>query len=195
MASRLSAGRLEATRLSVGWPSGSHRLLGIRQEQLSPCQTSEKGNEVRALIQRVTQANVSVSGESVGSCDRGLLVLLGVGHDDDEATAAKLWNKISGLRIFEDDDGKTNLSLADVAGEALVVSQFTLYANCRRGRRPSFTDAAGPDLANNLYEHFCELVEADLGPEHVGRGIFGAMMEVSLVNDGPFTIWLDTNEL
>lgn len=150
---------------------------------------------MRALIQRVTQANVSVSGESVGSCGRGLLVLLGVGHDDDEATAAKLWNKISGLRIFEDDDGKTNLSLADVAGEALVVSQFTLYANCRRGRRPSFTDAAGPELANNLYEHFCELAEADLGPEHVGRGIFGAMMEVSLVNDGPFTIWLDTTEL
>ena len=170
-------------------------MLDIRQEQLSPCQTSEKGNEVRALIQRVTQANVSVSGESVGSCGRGLLVLLGVGHDDDEATAAKLWNKISGLRIFEDENGKTNLSLADVAGEALVVSQFTLYANCRRGRRPSFTDAAGPELANNLYERFCELAEADLGSEHVGRGIFGAMMEVSLVNDGPFTIWLDTNEL
>ena len=184
MASRLSAGRREVTR-----------LLDIRQEQLSPCQPSEKGNEVRALIQRVTQANVSVSGESVGSCGRGLLVLLGVGHDDDEATAAKLWNKISGLRIFEDENGKTNLSLADVAGEALVVSQFTLYANCRRGRRPSFTDAAGPKLANNLYERFCELVEADLGSEHVGRGIFGAMMEVSLVNDGPFTIWLDTTEL
>ena len=170
-------------------------MLDIRQEQLSPCQTSEKGNEVRALIQRVTQANVSVSGEIVGSCGKGLLILLGVGHNDDEATAAKLWNKISGLRIFEDEDGKTNLSLADVAGEALVVSQFTLYANCRRGRRPSFTDAAGPELANNLYERFCELVEADLGPEHVGRGIFGAMMEVSLVNDGPFTIWLDTNEI
>lgn len=150
---------------------------------------------MRALIQRVTQANVSVSGESVGSCGRGLLVLLGVGHDDDEATATKLWNKISGLRIFEDENGKTNLSLADVAGEALVVSQFTLYANCRRGRRPSFTDAAGPELANNLYERFCELAETDLGSEHVGRGIFGAMMEVSLVNDGPFTIWLDTTEL
>ena len=170
-------------------------MLDIRQEQLSPCHTSEKGNEVRALIQRVTQANVSVSGESVGSCGRGLLVLLGVGHDDDETTATKLWNKISGLRIFEDEAGKTNLSLADVGGEALVVSQFTLYANCRRGRRPSFTDAAAPAQANALYERFCELAEADLGAEHVGRGVFGAMMEVSLVNDGPFTIWLDTAEL
>ena len=195
MASRLSTGRREATACLSAGRLEATLLLDIRQEHLSPCQTSEKGNEVRALIQRVTQANVSVSGESVGSCDKGLLILLGVGHDDDEATAAKLWDKISGLRIFEDEDGKTNLSLADVAGEALVVSQFTLYANCRRGRRPSFTDAAGPELANNLYEHFCELVEADLGPEHVGRGIFGAMMEVSLVNDGPFTIWLDTTEL
>ena len=150
---------------------------------------------MRALIQRVRHASVTVNGEVTGSCGKGLLVLLGIGHEDDEALAEKLWNKISGLRIFEDETGKTNLSLTDVAGEALVVSQFTLYANCRRGRRPSFTDAAGPELANNLYEHFCELVEADLGPEHVGRGIFGAMMEVSLVNDGPFTIWLDTAEL
>ena len=195
MASRLSAGRLEATACLSAGRLEATRLSDIRQEQPSPCQTSEKGNEVRALIQRVTQANVSVSGENVGSCGKGLLILLGVGHDDDEATATKLWNKISGLRIFEDENGKTNLSLADVAGEALVVSQFTLYANCRRGRRPSFTDAAGPELANNLYERFCGLVEADLGAEHVGRGIFGAMMEVSLVNDGPFTIWLDTAEL
>ena len=195
MASRLSAGRREATACLSAGRREATCLLDIRQEQLSPCQSSEKGNEVRALIQRVTQANVSVSGESVGSCGKGLLILLGVGHDDNEATVKKLWNKISGLRIFEDENGKTNLSLADVAGEALIVSQFTLYANCRRGRRPSFADAAGPELANNLYERFCELAEADLGPEHVGRGIFGAMMEVSLVNDGPFTIWLDTNEL
>ena len=150
---------------------------------------------MRALIQRVRHASVTVDGEVTGSCGNGLLVLLGVGHDDDEATAAKLWNKISGLRIFEDEAGKTNLSLADVGGEALVVSQFTLYANCRRGRRPSFTDAAAPAQANALYERFCELAEADLGSEHVGRGVFGAMMEVSLVNDGPFTIWLDTAEL
>ncbi|MCI5949835.1 D-aminoacyl-tRNA deacylase [Parolsenella sp. LCP21S3_E11] len=150
---------------------------------------------MRALIQRVRHASVTVDGEVTGSCGKGLLVLLGVGHEDDEALAKKLWNKILGLRIFEDENGKTNLSLADVAGEALVVSQFTLYANCRRGRRPSFTDAAAPAQANAIYERFCELAEADLGTEHVGRGIFGSMMEVSLVNDGPFTIWLDTAEL
>ena len=150
---------------------------------------------MRALIQRVRHASVTVDSEVTGSCGKGLLVLLGVGHDDDEALAEKLWNKILGLRIFEDEAGKTNLSLADVGGEALVVSQFTLYANCRRGRRPSFTDAAAPAQANALYERFCELAEADLGAKHVGRGIFGAMMEVSLVNDGPFTIWLDTTEL
>ena len=150
---------------------------------------------MRALIQRVRHASVTVDSEVTGSCGKGLLVLLGVGHEDDEALAEKLWNKILGLRIFEDEAGKTNLSLADVGGEALVVSQFTLYANYRRGRRPSFTDAAAPAQANALYERFCELAEADLGAEHVGRGVFGAMMEVSLVNDGPFTIWLDTNEL
>ena len=150
---------------------------------------------MRALIQRVRHASVTVDGEVTGSCGKGLLVLLGVGHEDDEALAKKLWNKILGLRIFEDENGKTNLSLADVAGEALVVRQFTLYANCRRGRRPSFTDAAAPAQANAIYERFCELAEADLGTEHVGRGIFGSMMEVSLVNDGPFTIWLDTAEL
>ena len=150
---------------------------------------------MRALIQRVRHASVTVDGEVTGSCGKGLLVLLGVGHEDDEALAEKLWNKILGLRIFEDEAGKTNLSLADVGGEALVVSQFTLYANCRRGRRPSFTDAAAPAQANALYERFCELAEADLGAEHVGRGVFGAMMDVKLVNDGPFTIWLDTAEL
>ena len=150
---------------------------------------------MRALIQRVRHASVTVDGEVTGSCGKGLLVLLGVGHEDDEALAEKLWNKVLGLRIFEDEAGKTNLSLADVGGETLVVSQFTLYANCRRGRRPSFTEAAAPAQANALYERFCELAEADLGVEHVGRGVFGAMMDVELVNDGPFTVWLDTDEL
>ncbi|WP_154027696.1 D-aminoacyl-tRNA deacylase [Olsenella uli] len=150
---------------------------------------------MRALIQRVSEASVRVDGEEVGRCGRGLLVLLGVGEDDDEAVAEKLWHKASGLRIFDDNAGKTNLSLADVGGEVLVVSQFTLYANCRRGRRPSFTDAAAPELGRALYEHFCELVQRDLGADRVGRGIFGADMKVSLVNDGPFTIWLDTAEL
>lgn len=150
---------------------------------------------MRALIQRVRHASVTVDGQVVGSCGKGLLILLGVGHDDDESVAAKLWNKARDLRIFDDEAGKTNLSLLDVGGEALVVSQFTLYANCRRGRRPSFAEAGKPTRANELYEHFCGLAEEDLGEKHVGRGVFGAMMDVELVNDGPFTIWLDTDEL
>lgn len=150
---------------------------------------------MRALIQRVRHASVTVDGQVVGSCGHGLLVLLGVGQHDDEAVAGKLWRKMRDLRIFDDEAGKTNLSLLDVGGEALVVSQFTLYANCKRGRRPSFTEAGEPARANELYEHFCDLVENDLGEEHVGRGVFGAMMDVELVNDGPFTIWLDTDEL
>lgn len=150
---------------------------------------------MRALIQRVRRASVTVDGQVVGSCGHGLLVLLGVGQHDDEAVADKLWRKMRDLRIFDDEAGKTNLSLLDVGGEALVVSQFTLYANCKRGRRPSFTEAGEPARANELYEHFCDLVENDLGEEHVGRGVFGAMMDVELVNDGPFTIWLDTDEL
>lgn len=150
---------------------------------------------MRALIQRVRHASVTVDGQAVGSCGKGLLILLGVGHDDDESVAAKLWNKARGLRIFDDEAGKTNLSLLDVGGEALVVSQFTLYANCKRGRRPSFTEAGEPGRANELYEYVCSLAEQDLGKEHVGRGVFGAMMDVELVNDGPFTIWLDTDEL
>ena len=109
------------------------------------------------------------------------------------AQADKLWSKISKMRIFEDENGKTNLSLADVHGEVLVVSQFTLYANCKRGNRPSFTDAGAPDEANRLYEYFASLVARDLG--HVETGSFGAMMQVELVNDGPFTIWLDTDTL
>ena len=150
---------------------------------------------MRALVQRVGGARVTVDGVEVGRCGHGLLILLGVGQGDDEATAERLWHKASGLRIFDDEAGKTNLSLADVGGEVLVVSQFTLYANCRRGRRPSFTEAAAPELGRTLYERFCELAEQDLGAAHVGRGSFGAHMQVELVNDGPFTIWLDTDEL
>lgn len=150
---------------------------------------------MRALIQRVRRASVTVDGQVVGSCGHGMLVLLGVGQHDDEAVADKLWRKMRDLRIFDDEAGKTNLSLLDVGGEALIVSQFTLYANCKRGRRPSFTEAGEPARANELYEHFCDLVENDMGEEHVGRGVFGAIMDVELVNDGPFTIWLDTDEL
>ena len=148
---------------------------------------------MRALIQRVTQASVTVKGEIVGQIGKGYLILLGVGHQDAEAQADKLWSKISKMRIFEDENGKNNLGLADVEGEVLVVSQFTLYANCKKGNRPSFTDAGAPDEANRLYEYFAGLVRRDLG--HVETGSFGAMMEVALVNDGPFTVWMDTDTL
>ena len=148
---------------------------------------------MRAVVQRVLNAGVTVDGECVGKIGRGYLVLLGVGHGDTRAEADKLWSKLRGLRINEDENGKTNLALADVDGEVLVVSQFTLYADCRHGRRPSFTAAGAPGLANELYEYFCELVRADMGD--VQTGSFGADMSVSLVNDGPFTIALDTDEL
>lgn len=148
---------------------------------------------MRAVVQRVTRASVSIEGESVGAIGNGYLVLLGVGQLDTRAEADKLWAKLSGLRINDDENGKTNLALADVEGEVLVVSQFTLYANCRRGRRPSFTEAAAPALATELYEYFVELVRADV--PHVATGCFGVNMQVELINDGPFTIVLDTNEL
>lgn len=148
---------------------------------------------MRALVQRVRHAEVCVGGEVVGSCGTGYLVLLGVGQGDDESCAVRLWQKIYKLRVFEDEAGKTNLSLGDVGGEVLVVSQFTLYANCRKGNRPSFTDAARPGEAEALYERFCELARQDVA--HVGQGVFGAHMVVDLENDGPFTIWLDTDEL
>lgn len=144
---------------------------------------------MRAVIQRVTHASVTVEGQEVGTCGMGFLILLGVGPDDDEQSAERLWDKIFRLRIFADEQGKTNLSLADIGGEVLVVSQFTLFADCRKGNRPSFVKAAPPDLANSLYEHFCDRAQRDV--RHVGRGVFGADMQVALVNDGPFTIWLD----
>lgn len=148
---------------------------------------------MRALVQCVFEARVTVDGTVVGSIGKGYLILLGVGADDAEAQADKLWRKISRMRVFEDAQGKTNLSLADVGGEVLVVSQFTLYANCKKGNRPSFTDAAAPADAERLYEHFCQLARADV--PRVEQGAFGAMMDVSLVNHGPFTIWLDTDTL
>ena len=150
---------------------------------------------MRALIQRVERAQVEVDGAVVGSCGEGYLVLLGVAPGDDEALTERLWRKVAALRICEDEDGKTNRSLTDTGGEVLVVSQFTLYADARRGNRPSFTGAARPELAERLYERFCELAEKDLGPARVGRGVFGAHMRVSLVNHGPFTVLLDTDEL
>jgi len=146
---------------------------------------------MRALIQRVERAEVRSSGEAVAAIGIGLVVFLGVGHDDGEATADALARRIVELRIFRDEAGKTNRSILDVAGGALVVSQFTLYADTSRGRRPGFTNAAPPDLAERLYERVAaRLVEAGVDP--VGTGIFGAEMAVELVNDGPFTLWLDT---
>ena len=150
---------------------------------------------MRALIQRVEQAQVEVDGAVAGSCGSGYLVLLGVAPGDAEALVERLWRKVAALRICEDAAGKTNLSLMDTGGSVLVVSQFTLYADARRGNRPSFTGAAAPELAERLYERFCELAEKDLGPGRVGRGVFGAHMRVSLVNHGPFTVLLDTDEL
>ena len=146
---------------------------------------------MRAVIQRTnTIAKVVVEREVVGQISRGLVVLLGVAPDDHEKEMKWLADKIMNLRIFADDEGKMNLSLLDVGGEMLVVSQFTLYGNCRKGRRPNFTAAAHPTIAQPLYEKFCDYVESQgIG---VGRGIFGAMMEVYLVNDGPVTLILDT---
>lgn len=146
---------------------------------------------MRALIQRVERAEVRSSGEVVAAIGIGLVVLLGVGHDDDEATADALARRIVELRIFRDEAGKANRSILDVAGGALVVSQFTLYADTSRGRRPGFTDAAPPDLAERCYERVAAHL-AEAGVEPVGTGIFGAEMAVELVNDGPFTLWLDT---
>ncbi|MDM8274596.1 D-aminoacyl-tRNA deacylase [Enorma phocaeensis] len=148
---------------------------------------------MRAVIQRVLRSSVVIDGETVGSIGQGYLILLGVGHNDGHAEAEKLWHKIFALRIMEDENGKTNRSIDDVSGEVLVVSQFTLFADCRRGRRPSFTAAGAPDLANELYEYFVSLARADVS--HVATGSFGADMKVELVNDGPFTIVLDTDDL
>jgi D-aminoacyl-tRNA deacylase len=145
---------------------------------------------VRALLQRTSGAQVRVQGAVVGEIGAGLVVLLGVGPDDDESVADGLARRVTELRIFDDADGRTNLSLVDVGGAVLVVSQFTLYADTRRGRRPGFTGAAAPELAERLYLRFAEALRG-LGIA-VATGRFGAVMEVELVNDGPFTIWLDT---
>ena len=148
---------------------------------------------MRAVIQRVLRAGVTVDAEVVGRIQKGFMILLGVSDEDTRETAKKLADKICKLRIFEDENGKTNLSLADVGGELLVISQFTLYADCRKGNRPSFIKAGAPDEANRLYEYFMDCCR-----EHVAvveRGQFGADMKVELVNDGPFTLMLDTQEL
>ena len=147
---------------------------------------------MRAVIQRVSRAEVRVAGDTVGEIGRGFLVLLGVGTDDTTADADYLAEKIAHLRIFEDAEEKMNLGLAEVQGGALVISQFTLYGDARRGRRPSFSDAAPPDAANRLYEYFCTRLAAHGIP--VARGIFQASMSVSLVNEGPVTVLLDSKK-
>jgi D-tyrosyl-tRNA(Tyr) deacylase len=144
---------------------------------------------MRAVVQRVREASVTVDGEVVASCGRGLAILLGVAVEDDPGAADRLAGKIARLRIFENEEGRFDLSLLDVGGEALAVSQFTLIADTGKGNRPSFTGAARPEVAEPLYERFCEALERE--GVRVARGVFGARMAVSLVNDGPVTIVLD----
>lgn len=148
---------------------------------------------MRAVVQRVTEASVSIEGKTVGKCAQGYVILLGVGEGDTEEDVERLWSKIWKLRIFPDGEHHTGAALGDVGGEVLIVSQFTLYADCRKGNRPSFTGAGAPDESERLYELFAERARRDA--VHVATGEFGADMQVSLVNDGPFTICLDTDDL
>ena len=144
---------------------------------------------MKFVIQRVKEASVSVEGEVVGKIGKGFMILVGIGSEDTREIADRYIEKMVKMRIFEDSEGKTNLSLADVDGEILMISQFTLYANCRKGNRPSFIDAGGPDMAEDLYEYMLEKTKEYVPV--VEKGVFGAEMEVSLINDGPFTIVLD----
>lgn len=148
---------------------------------------------MRFVIQRVTEASVTIDGEISGKIGKGYLVLIGVADTDTKEIADKMIRKMIGLRIFEDEQGKTNLSLADVDGGLLLVSQFTLYANCKRGNRPSFIEAGKPDMANGMYEYIIEKCRESV--DEVQTGEFGADMKVQLLNDGPFTILLDSDQL
>lgn len=148
---------------------------------------------MKFVIQRVTHADVVVDGNEIGRIGKGFMVLIGVSKKDDKTIADKMVDKMIKLRIFEDENGKTNLSLDDVDGELLLISQFTLYANCKKGNRPSFIDAGAPDEANDLYEYIIEKCKERV--KVVERGEFGADMKVSLLNDGPFTIILDSSEI
>ena len=148
---------------------------------------------MRIVIQRAKNAKVTVEGVVTGSIEHGYVVLLGVSDTDTEEIADRMAKKRIGLRIFEDENGKTNLSIKDVDGELLIISQFTLYADCRKGNRPSFNLAGKPDMASKLYDYFCDICESEV--KKVGRGIFGADMQVELTNDGPFTIVLDSDDM
>lgn len=148
---------------------------------------------MRFVIQRVTNASVTVDGNVTGEIDKGFLVLIGVSEDDTKEIADKMIKKLIGMRIFEDENGKTNLALADVGGSLLLVSQFTLYADCKKGNRPSFTKAGNSQMAEEMYEYIIEQCKKEV--ENVQVGIFGADMKVQLLNDGPFTIILDSVDL
>lgn len=148
---------------------------------------------MKFVIQRVTSASCVVDGQVTGSIEKGFMVLIGVSNDDTREIADKMTKKLLGLRIFEDADGKTNLSLADVNGGLLLISQFTLYADCKKGNRPSFINAGKPDMANEMYEYI--IAECKKSVPVVEKGIFGADMKIELVNDGPFTIVLDSAEI
>lgn len=148
---------------------------------------------MKFVIQRVLEASVKVNEEIIGQIDKGFVVFIGVGQNDTKEIADKLVKKLVGLRIFEDENGKTNLSLADVDGQLLLISQFTLYANCKKGYRPSFTESGAPNLAEALYEYIIEQCRKSV--PIVETGSFGADMKVSLINDGPFTIILDSEQL
>lgn len=149
---------------------------------------------MKAVLQRVAHAQVVVDDKLISKIDKGFLVLIGVDSTDTKDDADILSKKISGMRVFEDENGKMNLSLTDIGGSLLVISQFTLLADCRKGRRPSFVGAGAPDMANELYEYFCKRIIDD-GITDVKKGVFGADMKVSLLNDGPVTILLDSKEL
>lgn len=148
---------------------------------------------MKFVIQRVLESSVKVEGETIGKIDKGFMVLIGVGQDDTKEIADKMVKKMIGLRIFEDENGKTNLSLADVNGQLLLISQFTLYANCKKGNRPSFIESGSPEKAEALYEYIIDRCKESVPV--VEKGSFGADMKVSLINDGPFTIVLDSEKL
>jgi len=149
---------------------------------------------MKAILQRVTFARVEVDGKLVGEIGQGFLILLGVTQEDDRKEAEVLANKVAGLRVFTDENDKMNLALADIGGEVLVISNFTLCANCSHGRRPSFVEAARPEQAEPLYEYFCQLLR-EAGVQKVAQGVFGADMAVSLLNDGPVTIDINSKDL
>ena len=166
-----------------------NKVLVIMKSGIPDHLLREEYKIMKLVIQRVTEASCRVDGTIVGSIKKGFLVLIGIGKDDTKEIADYFIKKMTGLRIFEDENGKTNLALKDVGGSLLLISQFTLYANCKNGNRPSFTEAAKPNIANELYEYFCDKCKER--QIEVQKGLFGADMKVNLINDGPVTIILE----